>query len=151
MWLCGEGSGLWPAKQGREGLYEDHTQRIQRTQIPIARRKVASDSIVLSDCWRGHKALDVSDSHRLRTSLPELFTDRSTHISGPRIIDPGQAQNAQIQWCSKTQLGLYLQECEWRFNNSDPSAQLSQQRERNKLHLGRESYNYYTISNSQKY
>ncbi|MBT3550108.1 MAG: IS1595 family transposase, partial [Rhodospirillaceae bacterium] len=24
----------------------------------------------------------------------------------------------------KAQFGLYLKECEWRFNNSDPSAQL---------------------------
>jgi transposase len=28
----------------------------------------------------------------------------------------------------KAQFGLYLKECEWRFNNSDPSNQLTQTR-----------------------
>jgi transposase len=29
----------------------------------------------------------------------------------------------------KAQFGLYLKECEWRFNNSDPSSQLSKLRQ----------------------
>ena len=35
----------------------------------------------------------------------------------------------------KAQFGLYLKECEWRFNNSDPSSQLSQLRQWVRVYL----------------
>jgi transposase len=35
----------------------------------------------------------------------------------------------------KDQFGLYLKECEWRFNNSDPSRQLLRLRQWVKRHL----------------
>ena len=33
----------------------------------------------------------------------------------------------------KAQSGLYLKECEWRFNNSDPKKQLQQMKQEKKL------------------
>jgi len=35
----------------------------------------------------------------------------------------------------KAQFGLYLKDCEWRFNNSDPAVQLSQLRQWVKRHI----------------
>jgi transposase len=52
------------------------------TLIPIIERKVISDSIVYSDCWRGYNVLDASDFKRYRINHSKLFCDKKNHING---------------------------------------------------------------------
>ena len=52
------------------------------TLITIIERKLVSDSIVYSDCWRGYNLRDVSDFHYFRINHSELFADRHNHING---------------------------------------------------------------------
>ncbi len=52
------------------------------TLIPIIERKVISDSIVYSDCWRGYNVLDVIDFQHHRINHSKLFSDKRNHING---------------------------------------------------------------------
>ena len=52
------------------------------TLITIIERKLVSDSIVYSDCWRGYNLRDVSDFHYFRINHSELFANRHNHING---------------------------------------------------------------------
>ena len=52
------------------------------TLITIIERKLVSDSIVYSDCWRDYNLRDVSDFHYFRINHSELFADRHNHING---------------------------------------------------------------------
>ena len=62
------------------------------TLIPIIERKVAPDSIVYSDCWRGYNVLDVSDFKHFRINHSKLFAE---HDSQLRRHDPG----ANVRHC----------------------------------------------------
>ena len=100
------------------------------TLIPIIERKVVPDSIVYSDCWKGYNVLDVSDFHHFRISHSQLFADARTHINGiENFWNQAKRHMRKFNGVPKAQFGLYLKECEWRFNNSDPAAQLSQIRQ----------------------
>ena len=106
------------------------------TLIPIIERKVIPDSIVYSDCWRGYNVLDVSDFHHFRINHSKLFADRHNHINGiENFWNQAKRHMRKFNGVSKAQFGLYLKECEWRFNNSDPSVQLSQLRQWVKKYL----------------
>lgn len=97
------------------------------TLIPIIERKVIPDSIVYSDCWRGYNVLDVSDFHHFRINHSKLFADRHNHINGiENFWNQAKRHMRKFNGVPKAQFGLYLKECEWRFNNSDPLVQLSQ-------------------------
>jgi transposase len=100
------------------------------TLIPIIKRKVVPDSVVYSDCWRGYNVLDVSDFRHFRINHSELFADRHNHINGiENFWNQAKRHMRKFNGVPKAQFGLYLKECEWRFNNSDPSSQLSQLRQ----------------------
>ena len=113
------------------------------TLIPIIERKVVpllgdcfaftwkpTDSIVYSDCWLGYNVLDVSDVHHFRINHSKLFADRHNHINGiENFWNQAKRHMRKLNGISKDQFGLYLKECEWRFNNSDLEAQLSQLRQ----------------------
>ena len=111
--------------------------------IPIIERKVVpligdcfastcqpTDSIVYSDCWRGYHVLDVSDFHHFRIDHSKLFADRHNHINGiENFWNQAKRHMRKFNGVPKAHFGLFLKECEWRFNNSDPSSQLSQLRQ----------------------
>ena len=106
------------------------------TLIPIIERKVVPDSIVYSDCWKGYNVLDVSDFHHFRINHSQLFADARNHINGiENFWNQAKRHMRKFNGVPKAQFGLYLKECEWRFNNSDPAAQLSQIRQWVKCHL----------------
>ena len=93
------------------------------TLIPIIERKVVPDSIVYSDCW---KAYNVSDFKHFRINHSERFADAHNHINGiENFWNQAKRHLRKFNGVPKAQFGLYLKECEWRFNNSDPSDQLS--------------------------
>ncbi len=99
------------------------------TLMPIIERKVVPDSIVYTDCWRGYNVLDVSDFHHFRINHSKLFADRHNHINGiENFWNQTKRNMRKFNGVPKAQFGLYLKECEWRFNNSEPLSQLSQLR-----------------------
>ena len=96
------------------------------TLMPIIERKVVPDNIVYSDGWKGYNVRDVSDFHHFRINHSELFTDDQTHINGiENFWSQAKRHMRKFNGVPKAHFGLFLKECEWRFNNSDPSAQLS--------------------------
>ena len=95
------------------------------TLIPIIERKVVPDSIVYSDCWKAYNVLDVSDFKHFRINHSVLFADAHNHINGiENFWNQAKRHMRKFNGVPKAQFGLYLKECEWRFNNSDLSDQL---------------------------
>jgi transposase len=60
----------------------------------------------------------------------ELFADHHNLINGiENFWNQAKRHMRKFNGVPKAQFGLYLQECEWQFNNSDPSTHLSQLRQ----------------------
>ena len=98
-----------------------------KTLMPIIRQKVKPDSIVYTDCWRGYNALDVSEFKHYRINHSELFADKHNHINGiENFWNQAKRHLRKFNGVPKEYFHLYLKECEWRFNNSDPKTQLKQ-------------------------
>ena len=97
------------------------------TLMPIIRQKVKPDSIVYSDCWRGYNALDVSEFKHYRINHSKLFAEKSNHINGiENFWNQAKRHMRKFNGIPKDHFHLFLKECEWRFNNSDPKDQLKQ-------------------------
>lgn len=97
------------------------------TLLPIIERKVVPDSIVYSDCWRGYNALDVSEFKHYRINHSKLFADKKNHINGiENFWNQAKRHMRKFNGVPRQHFGLFLKECEWRFNNPKPQAQLSQ-------------------------
>jgi len=100
------------------------------TLYPIIEHKVVPDSIVYSDCWRGYNVLDVSDFRHFRINHSELFADRKNHINDiENFWNQAKRHMRKFNGVPKEHFGLFLKECEWRVNNSDPASQLLQLRQ----------------------
>ena len=97
------------------------------TLIPIIQRKIIPDSIVYSDCWRGYNVLDVSDFKHYRINHSKLFADKGNHINGiENFWNQAKRHMRKFNGVPRQHFGLFLKECEWRFNNPSPQAQLKQ-------------------------
>lgn len=106
------------------------------TLMPIMERKIVPDSIVYTDCWGGYNALDVSDFKHFRINHSELFADKRNHINGiENFWNQAKRHMRKFNGVPKAHFGLFLKECEWRFNNSAPSTQLTQLRQWVKRYL----------------
>ena len=106
------------------------------TLMPIMARKIVPDSIVYSDCWKGYNVLDVSDFKHFRINHSTLFADKQNHINGiENFWNQAKRHMRKFNGVPKAHFGLFLKECEWRFNNSEPSAQLAQLKQWVKHHL----------------
>ena len=106
------------------------------TLIPIIERKVVPDSIVYSDCWKAYNVLDVSDFKHFRINHSRPFADTRNHINGiEHFWNQAKRHMRKFNGVPKAQFGLYLKECEWRFNNSDPASQLLQLRQWVRMYL----------------
>jgi transposase len=107
------------------------------TLMPIIERKIVPDSIVYSDSWRGYNVLDVSDFHHFRINHSKLFADNRNHINGiENFWNQAKRQMRKFNGVPKAHFALFLKECEWRFNNSNPSNQLSKLRQWVKRYMG---------------
>ena len=107
------------------------------TLMPSIERKIVPDSIVYSDSWRGYNVLDVSDFHHFRINHSKLFADNRNHINGiENFWNQAKRQMRKFNGVPKAHFALFLKECEWRFNNSNPSNQLSQLRQWVKRNMG---------------
>ena len=97
------------------------------TLIPIIERKVIPDSIVYSDCWTGYNVLDVSDFKHFRINHSKLFADKRNHINGiENFWNQAKRHMRKFNGVPREHFPLFLKECEWRFINSKPKAQLRQ-------------------------
>jgi transposase len=106
------------------------------TLYPIIERKVVPDSIVYSDCWRGYNVLDVSEFKHFRINHSKLFADRHNHINGiENFWNQAKRHLRKFNGVPRQHFGLFLKECEWRFNNSDPTDQLKQLKQWVKTYL----------------
>ena len=97
------------------------------TLIPIIERKVIPDSIVYSDCWRGYNALDIAEFKHYRINHSKLFADQKNHINGiENFWNQAKRHMRKFNGVPRQNFGLFLKECEWRFNNPNPKDQLKQ-------------------------
>lgn len=95
-----------------------------KTLYPIIERKVVPDSIVYTDCWRGYNVLDTSEFKHYRINHSKLFANGHNHINGiENFWNQAKRHMRKFNGVPKAHFGLYLKECEWRFNNSDPLTQ----------------------------
>jgi len=106
------------------------------TLIGIMQHKIVPDSIVYTDAWGSYNALDVSDFRHYRINHSELFADRQNHINGiENFWNQAKRHLRRFNGIPRQHFPLYLKECEWRFNNSDPKEQLKQLKQLVKEHL----------------
>ena len=97
------------------------------TLLPIIRQKVKPDSIVYTDTFRSYNALDVSEFKHYRINHSELFADKQNHINGiENFWNQAKRHLRRFNGVPREHFPLFLKECEWRFNNSDPKMQLKQ-------------------------
>jgi transposase len=97
------------------------------TLLPIIERKVIPDSIVYSDSWRGYNVLDVAAFKHYRINHSKLFADKKNHINGiENFWNQAKRHMRKFNGVPKSHFGLFLKECEWRFNNPDTKLQLAQ-------------------------
>ena len=98
-----------------------------QTLMPIIRDKVKPDSIVYTDCWRAYNALDVSEFKHYRINHSKLFANKHNHINGiENFWNQAKRHLRKFNGIPKEHFHLFLKECEWRFNNSEPKSQLRQ-------------------------
>jgi len=108
-----------------------------KTLLPIIRDKIQPDSIVYSDCWRGYNVLDVSEFKHYRINHSKLFANKHNHINGiENFWNQAKRHMRKFNGIPAEHFDLFLKECEWRFNNSDPTGQLAQLRQWVKQHMG---------------
>ena len=97
------------------------------TLLPISRQRVKPDSIVYADTFRRYNALDVSEFKHHRINHSELFAQSKNHINGiENFWNQAKRHLRRFNGVPREHFHLFLKECEWRFNNSDPKSQLKQ-------------------------
>ena len=97
------------------------------TLMNIMQHRIVPDSIVYTDAWRSYNALDVSDFRHYRINHSELFADRHNHINGiENFWNQAKRHLRRFNGIPREHFPLFLKECEWRFNNSDPKDQIRQ-------------------------
>jgi len=107
------------------------------TLMPILEQKIVPDSIVFTDSLGSYNVLDVSDFHHVRINHSELFAEGRNHINGiENFWNQAKRHLRKFNGIPKDQFGLFLKECEWRFNTPDPKEQLSQLKQLVKEHMG---------------
>ncbi len=97
------------------------------TVLPIIGEKVKPDSIVYTDGFKGHNALDLSGFRHDRINHSEHCVEQHNHMNGiENFWHQGKRHLRKFNGIPRDHFHLYLKEYEWRFNNSDPLIQLSQ-------------------------
>ena len=95
------------------------------TLIPIIEQMVIPDSIVYTDSWKSYNILEISDFRHFRINHSLLFADRHNHINGIEDFwNQAKRHKRRFNGIPRSHFGLFLKECEWRFNNPDPFNQL---------------------------
>ena len=107
------------------------------TLMRILEQKIVPDSIVFTDSLGTYNVLDVSDFHHVRINHSELFAEGRNHINGiENFWNQAKRHLRKFNGIPREQFGLFLKECEWRFNTPDPKEQLSQLKQLVRDHMG---------------
>ena len=97
------------------------------TLIPIIKDKVIPDSIVYSDTFKSYNTLDTSGFKHFRINHSKLFANKKNHINGiENFWNQAKRHMRKFNGIPKEHFGLYLKECQWRFNTPNPKLQLAQ-------------------------
>ena len=107
-----------------------------QTLMPIIQEKIQPDSIVYTDCWRGYNVLDVSAFKHYRMNHSKLFVNKHKHINGIDFWNQAKRHMRKFNGIPVKHFPLFLNECEWRFNNSNPKTQSSQLKQWVKHYMG---------------
>jgi len=103
----------------------------------IMEEKIVPDSIVYTDSLYSYNVLDVSAFHHVRVNHSYLFAEGRNHINGiENFWNQAKRHLRRFNGIPKEQFGLFLKECEWRFNNPHPKAQLAMLKQLVKDHMG---------------
>jgi len=71
--------------------------------------------------------VDVSEFKHYRINHSKLFANKHNHINGiENFWNQAKRHMRKFNGAPKDHFHLFLKECEWRFNNSDPKLQLKQ-------------------------
>lgn len=98
-----------------------------KTLKAIMDNKIVPDSIVYSDTFSSYNVLDVAEFKHYRINHSKLFADRRNHINGiENFWNQAKRHMRKFNGVPKENFPLFLKECEWRFNNPKPQAQLRQ-------------------------
>jgi transposase len=107
------------------------------TLMRIMEQKIVPDSIVYTDSLQSYNVLDVSDFHHVRVNHSYLFAEGRNHINGiENFWNQAKRHLRRFNGIPREHFGLFLKECEWRFNNPDPKVQLLQLKQLVKEHMG---------------
>ena len=107
------------------------------TLMRIMEKKIVPDSIVYTDSLQSYNVLDVSDFHHVRINHSNLFATGRNHINGiENFWNQAKRHLRKFNGIPREHFGLFLKECEWRFNNPDPKAQLLSLKQLVKEHMG---------------
>ena len=96
------------------------------TLMPIIRRKIVPDSVVYTDSYRSYNALDVSEFHHHRINHNTHFAEQKhNHINGiENFWNQAKRVLRKYNGVPKNHFGLFLKECEFRFNYGTPKQQI---------------------------
>lgn len=98
-----------------------------QTLKAIMEKKIVPDSIVYTDPYSSCNVLDVSSFKHCRINHSERFADRQNHINGiENLWNQAKRHLRKFNGVPKQHFALYLAECQWRFNEPNPKAQLRQ-------------------------
>ncbi len=107
------------------------------TLMRIMEQKIVPDSIVYTDSLQSYNVLDVSDFHHVRINHSNLFAEGRNHINGiENFWNQAKRHLRRFNGIPKEHFGLFLKECEWRFNHPDPKTQLTILKQLVKEHMG---------------
>ncbi len=103
----------------------------------IMEQKIVPDSIVYTDSLQSYNVLDVSDFHHVRINHSNLFARGRNYINGiENFWNQAKRHLRRFNGIPREHFGLFLKECEWRFNTPDPKAQLLPLKQLVKDHMG---------------
>ncbi len=106
------------------------------TLISIIKEQVRPDSIVYTDTLSSYNKLDVSGFKHHRINHSKKFVEKANHINGiENFWSQAKRDMRKFNGIKKEHFPLFLQECQWRFNNPDLKVQLKQLRRWVKLYL----------------
>ena len=107
------------------------------TLMQTMEQKIVPDSIVYTDSLQSYNVLDVSDFHHVCINHSNLFAKGRNHINGiENFWNQAKRHLRRFNGIPKEHFGFFLKECEWRFNNPDPKAQLLLLKQLVKEHMG---------------
>ena len=107
------------------------------TLMPVICDKVVPDSMVYTDSFRSHNVLDVSEFKHFRINHAELFAKEKNHINGiENFWNQAKRHLRRFNGISRQHFGLFLKECEFRFNTPADKDQLKTLKQLVKRYMG---------------